>query len=248
MTEQIYGNIHSLESCGTVDGPGIRFVVFTQGCPMRCQYCHNPDSWTTTENKKMSVDEILEKYEGVKEFLRNGGLTVTGGEPLLQIDFVTELFKKAKEKQIHTALDTSGILFNRKNTEKIDKLLDYTDLVLLDIKHIDNVEHKKLTGHSNINILDFAKYLSEKNIPVWIRHVVVPEITYNEKYLSELGEFLSTLNNIKALDVLPYHNMAIPKYENLGINYSLKDLQPLTKEEAIKARDIILNSMKKSNK
>lgn len=248
MTEQIYGNIHSLESCGTVDGPGIRFVVFTQGCPMRCQYCHNPDSWTTTENKKMSVDEILEKYEGVKEFLRNGGLTVTGGEPLLQIDFVTELFKKAKEKQIHTALDTSGILFNRKNTEKIDKLLNYTDLVLLDIKHIDNVEHKKLTGMPNLNILDFAKYLSEKNIPVWIRHVVVPEITYNEKYLSELGEFLSTLNNIKALDVLPYHNMAIPKYENLGINYSLKDLQPLTKEETIKARDIILNSMKKSNK
>ena len=248
MTEQIYGNIHSLESCGTVDGPGIRFVVFTQGCPMRCQYCHNPDSWTTTENKKMSVDEILEKYEGVKEFLRNGGLTVTGGEPLLQIDFVTELFKKAKEKQIHTALDTSGILFNRKNTEKIDELLKYTDLVLLDIKHIDNIEHKKLTGMPNVNILDFAKYLSEKNIPVWIRHVVVPEITYNEKYLSELGEFLSTLNNIKALDVLPYHNMAIPKYENLGINYSLKDLQPLTKEEAIKARDIILNSMKKSNK
>ena len=248
MTEQIYGNIHSLESCGTVDGPGTRFVVFTQGCPMRCQYCHNPDSWTTTENKKMSVDEILEKYEGVKEFLRNGGLTVTGGEPLLQIDFVTELFKKAKEKQIHTALDTSGILFNRKNTEKIDELLKYTDLVLLDIKHIDNIEHKKLTGMPNVNILDFAKYLSEKNIPVWIRHVVVPESTYNEKYLSELGAFLSTLNNIKALDVLPYHNMAIPKYENLGINYSLKDLQPLTKEEAIKARDIILNSMKKSNK
>ena len=248
MTEQIYGNIHSLESCGTVDGPGIRFVVFTQGCPMRCQYCHNPDSWTTTENKKMSIDEILEKYEGVKEFLRNGGLTVTGGEPLLQIDFVTELFKKSKEKQIHTALDTSGILFNRKNTEKIDELLKYTDLVLLDIKHIDNIEHKKLTGMPNVNILDFAKYLSEKNIPVWIRHVVVPESTYNEKYLSELGAFLSTLNNIKALDVLPYHNMAIPKYENLGINYSLKDLQPLTKEEAIKARDIILNSMKKSNK
>ena len=173
---------------------------------------------------------------------------MTGGEPLMQIDFVTELLKKANEKQIHTALDTSGILFNRKNTEKIDELLKYTDLVLLDIKHIDNIEHKKLTGMPNVNILDFAKYLSEKNIPVWIRHVVVPESTYNEKYLSELGAFLSTLNNIKALDVLPYHNMAIPKYENLGINYSLKDLQPLTKEEAIKARDIILNSMKKSNK
>lgn len=247
MTEQIYGNIHSLESCGTVDGPGIRFVVFTQGCPMRCQYCHNPDTWTTEANKKISVEKILEKYDGVKEFLRNGGLTVTGGEPLMQIDFVTELFKQAKEKSIHTALDTSGILFNRKNTEKIDKLLKYTDLVLLDIKHIDDNEHKKLTGMSNVNILDFAKYLSEKNMPVWIRHVVVPQITYNEKYLKELGEFLSTLKNIKALDILPYHNMAIPKYENLGIDYPLKDIPPLTKEEAIKARDIVLKAMRKNN-
>ncbi len=244
MTEQIYGNIHSLESCGTVDGPGIRFVVFTQGCPMRCQYCHNPDTWTTEANKKISVEEILEKYNGVKEFLRNGGLTVTGGEPLMQIDFVTELFKQAKEKNIHTALDTSGILFNRKNTEKIDELLKYTDLVLLDIKHIDDNEHKKLTGMSNVNILDFAKYLSEKNMPVWIRHVVVPQITYNEKYLKELGEFLSRLKNIKALDILPYHNMAIPKYENLGIDYPLKDILPLTKNEALKARDIVLNAMK----
>lgn len=247
MTEQIYGNIHSLESCGTVDGPGIRFVVFTQGCPMRCQYCHNPDTWTTEANKKISVEEILDEYDGVKEFLRNGGLTVTGGEPLLQLDFVTELFKQAKEKNIHTALDTSGILFNRKNTEKIDKLLKYTDLVLLDIKHIDDNEHKKLTGMSNVNILDFAKYLSEKNMPVWIRHVVVPQITYNEKYLKELGEFLSTLKNIKALDILPYHNMAIPKYENLGIDYPLKDIPPLTKEEAIKARDIVLKAMRKNN-
>lgn len=243
--EKLYGNIHSLESCGTVDGPGIRFVVFTQGCPMRCKYCHNPDSWTTDVNKKMSVDEILEKYDGVKEFLRNGGLTVTGGEPLLQIDFVTELFKRAKEKQIHTALDTSGILFNRKNTSKIDELLKYTDLVMLDIKHIDDEEHKHLTGLSNVNILDFARYLSEKQVPVWIRHVVVPQITYNEKYLEKLGEFLSELNNIKALDVLPYHDMAIPKYESLGIDYPLKGIPPLTKEEAIKARDIILNSMKK---
>lgn len=247
MEKQIYGNIHSLESCGTVDGPGIRFVVFTQGCPMRCQYCHNPDTWAIEENKKISVKEILDEYDGVKEFLRNGGLTVTGGEPLLQLDFVTELFKQAKEKNIHTALDTSGILFNRKNTKKIDELLKYTDLVLLDIKHIDDIEHKKLTGISNMNILDFAKYLSEKNMPVWIRHVVVPQITYNEKYLKELGKFLSTLKNIKALDILPYHNMAIPKYENLGIDYPLKDIPPLTKEEAINARDIVLNAMRKNN-
>lgn len=245
MAEEIYGNIHSIETCGTVDGPGIRFVVFTQGCPLRCQYCHNPDTWTTEENKKISVDEILQKYDGVKEFLRNGGLTVTGGEPLLQIDFVTSLFKAAKSKNIHTALDTSGILFNKKNTSKIDELLKYTDLVLLDIKHIDDVEHKKLTGMSNVNVLDFAKYLSDKNIPVWIRHVVVPQITDSEEYLTRLGQFLSTLKNIQALDVLPYHDMAIPKYENLGIDYPLRGVPPLSKQEAIKARDIILRAYRK---
>ena len=246
MAEKIFGNIHSLESCGTVDGPGIRFVVFMQGCPMRCQYCHNPDTWTTDLNQKMSVDEILDKYEGVKEFLRNGGLTITGGEPLMQIDFVTKLFKVAKEKQIHTALDTSGILFNRNNTEKIDELLKYTDLVMLDIKHINEDEHKKLTDYSNKNILDFAKYLSEKNVPMWIRHVVVPNITYNEKYLIQLGEFLATLKNIKALDVLPYHDMAIPKYENLGIDYPLKGIKPLTKAEALNARNIIFRAYKQN--
>lgn len=244
MSEQIYGNIHSIETCGTVDGPGIRFVVFTQGCPMRCQYCHNPDSWTTEQNKKLSVDEILKKYDGVKEFLRNGGLTVTGGEPLLQIDFVTALFKAAKQKKIHTALDTSGVLFNRKNTSKIDELLKYTDLVMLDIKHIDDAEHKKLTGMSNVNILDFAKYLSKKNIPMWIRHVVVPNITDKDEYLEKLGEFLATLKTVQALDVLPYHDMAIPKYENLGLDYPLKGVPPLTKQEAIRARDVILKAMK----
>lgn len=239
---EVSGNIHSLESCGTVDGPGIRFVVFTQGCPLRCKYCHNPDSWTADTNKKMSVSEILEKYDGVKEFCK-GGITVTGGEPLLQMDFVTNLFEKAKNRGIHTALDTSGVLFNKKNTEKIDKLLKYTDLVLLDIKHIDNDEHKKLTGLPNANILDFAKYLSEIEKPMWIRHVVVPEVTYNEKYLKELGVFLADLKNIKALDVLPYHNMAVPKYENLGIEYPLADVPPLTKEEALQARTYILQGM-----
>lgn len=243
MTE-ILGNIHSIESCGTVDGPGIRFVIFMQGCPMRCQYCHNPDSWETSINKQMTVAQLLEKYEGVKEFVKNGGLTVTGGEPLMQIDFVTELFKQAKEKNIHTALDTSGILFNPKHTEKIDELLKYTDLVLLDIKHIDNAEHKKLTGMPNTNILSFAKYLSEKNIPMWVRHVVVPGLTYNENYLKCLGMFLSDLRNVKALDVLPYHNMAVPKYENMGIDYPLKDTPPLTKEEALRARSYILEGLK----
>lgn len=241
----IKGNIHSIETCGTVDGPGIRFVIFMQGCPLRCQYCHNPDTWQTDTNKLITVDEIMQKYDGVKEFVQSGGITVTGGEPLLQIDFVTELFKVAKAHGIHTALDTSGITFNPENTENINKLLKYTDLVLLDIKHIDDEEHKKLTGASNKNILAFAQYLSEKQIPVWIRHVVVKDITLNEKYLKELGKFLATLNNIKALDVLPYHNMAIPKYESLGINYPLKNTPPTSKEEAINARNIILQEYKK---
>lgn len=241
----IKGNIHSIETCGTVDGPGIRFVIFMQGCPLRCQYCHNPDTWQTDTNKLMSIDEIMQKYDGVKEFVQSGGITVTGGEPLLQIDFVTELFKVAKNHGIHTALDTSGITFNPENTENINNLLKYTDLVLLDIKHIDDAEHKKLTGASNKNILAFAQYLSEKQIPVWIRHVVVKDITLNEKYLKELGKFLATLNNIKALDVLPYHNMAIPKYESLGINYPLKNTPPTSKEEAINARNIILQEYKK---
>lgn len=240
---EIFGNIHSIETCGTVDGPGIRFVVFTQGCPMRCLYCHNPDTWEGVNDKSYTPERILKEYEGVKEFCK-GGITVTGGEPLVQIDFVTELFKRAVEKGIHTALDTSGVLFSRGNTFKIDELLKYTSLVMLDIKHIDDEEHKKLTGHSNKNILDFAKYLSEKNIPMWVRHVVVPEINNKEEYFVRLGEFLATLHNVKALDVIPYHNMAIPKYEALGIDYPLKNIPPLTKEEAIKARDIIIEVMK----
>ena len=261
--ENIKGQIHSIETCGTVDGPGIRFVVFMQGCPMRCKYCHNPDSWegeyillkeslpqdksNNNENKYMTASEILKQYDGVKEFCK-GGITITGGEPLLQIDFITDLFQKAHEKSIHTALDTSGVCFTPKNTIKFDKLIKYTDLVLLDIKHIDEKEHIKLTGHSNKNILAFAKYLSDKKIPVWIRHVVVPSLNDKEFYLTRLGEFISTLHNVKALDVLPYHNMAIPKYEALGIEYPLKNTPPLTKEEAIKARDIIIKGMKQSVK
>lgn len=245
MSEEILGNIHSIESCGTVDGPGIRFVVFMQGCPMRCKYCHNPDSWSTSVNKLMSISDIFNKYESLKEFCK-GGITVTGGEPLLQIDFVSELFKEAKKRGIHTALDTSGITFTPKNTAKIDKLLAFTDLVLLDIKHINNDEHKKLTGHSNKNILSFAKYLSDKGIPIWLRHVVVPEITFKEEYLKELGSFMKELKNIKALDVLPYHNMALPKYQNLGLEYPLANTEPLTKAQALQARNWILEGFKNS--
>lgn len=241
---KILGNIHSLESCGTVDGPGIRFVVFMQGCPMRCQYCHNPDTWTTDENQKMSVEDIMSRYNSVKEFLQNGGITVTGGEPMMQMEFVTELFKSAKAQGVHTAIDTSGVLFNKNNTEKVDELLKYTDLVLLDLKHIDDEEHKKLTSHSNKNILDFAQYLSDKEIPMWVRHVVIPTITYNEEYLARLGKYLHNLKNLKAIDVLPYHTMAVPKYEKLGMTYPLADISALEREQAIKARDIIFQNFK----
>ena len=244
---KLLGNIHSIETCGTVDGPGIRFVVFMQGCPMRCLYCHNPDSWSLDKNKTMTVDESLKKYDGVKEFCK-GGITVSGGEPLLQIDFLTQLFEKADELGIHTALDTSGIMFKPNNTQKIDHLLDHTKLVLLDIKHIDNDEHIKLTGHSNINILKFAKYLDSKNIPVWIRHVVVPTITDNKVYLEQLGKFLSELKNIQALDILPYHTMAITKYEKVEIDYQLKNIPPLSKSEAIEARNVILSKVKFAEK
>ena len=238
-----HANIHSIETCGTVDGPGVRFVIFFQGCPMRCLYCHNPDTWGTDENQKLTVSDLLNKYDGVKEFCK-GGITATGGEPLLQIDFLIELFKEAKLKNIHTALDTSGVTFTTDNTLKFDELIKYTNLVMLDIKHIDEAEHKKLTGHTNKNILAFAKYLSDNNIPMWIRHVVVPEITFKEEYLKELGQFIGTLKTLQALDILPYHNMAEKKYDELKINYPLKNISPLTKEEAILARNIILENVK----
>ena len=238
------GRIHSIESFGTVDGPGIRLVVFMQGCPMRCIYCHNPDTWLIDSGKSVSAEEIILEYEKYKEFLKNGGITVTGGEPLMQIEFVTEVFRLAKEKNIHTCLDTSGITFTSDNTEKFDSLMKYTDLVLLDIKHINSSVHKKLTGFANENILSFARYLTEKEIPVWIRHVVVPEYTDREDDLISLGKFLSSMKNLKALDVLPYHDMGIAKYEKLGLDYPLKNVPPLSKENAVKARDTIMQGIR----
>ncbi|MEE1224498.1 MAG: pyruvate formate-lyase-activating protein [Clostridia bacterium] len=239
------GYIHSIESFGTVDGPGIRFVVFLQGCPMRCLYCHNPDTWKTAEGKVLSTEQVLEKFEDCRAFLKDGGITVTGGEPLMQIEFVTELFEKAKQRDIHTCIDTSGITFCENNISQFDRLIEFTDLVMLDIKHINADEHKKLTGQNNDNILGFAKYLEKKNIPLWIRHVVVPGITDNEKYLEELGEFIGTLKNLKALDVLPYHSMGKVKYESLGMDYPLKETPDLTKKEALHAKEIILSGIRK---
>ncbi len=239
------GYIHSIETFGAVDGPGVRFVVFFQGCPLRCQYCHNPDTWEVGKGTFTDVDSVLGKMLRNISFYKRGGITATGGEPLLQIDFLTELFKKAKEKDIHTCLDTSGIAFNPSDTEKIDVLVRYTDLVLLDIKHIDSDKHEALTGFSNHNILSFAKYLNDKNIPMWIRHVIVPGITDDETQLEKLGRFLSSFDNVLKIETLPYHSMAKHKYEKLGIEYPLKSTPNATKEQAQSAKDIITGAMKK---
>ena len=245
------GRIHSIESFGTVDGPGIRLVVFTQGCPLRCKYCHNPDTWNYEGGTLMEVAEILEVYEDCKEFLKNGGITVTGGEPLLQMDFLIELFTKCKDKGIHTCIDTSGCVYqsnNKSQHEKLTNLMAVTDLVLLDIKHISSEKHQELTGADNKGILAFAQYLDDNQIPVWIRHVVVPGVTLKDEDLYNLGYFLGQFKNIKALDILPYHTMGKEKYESLGIPYPLDGVPAATNEEAIHARNQILMGMKKRMK
>lgn len=241
------GKVHSIETFGTVDGPGVRYVVFFQGCPMRCQYCHNPDTWNLEDGQEMSAQELIERLERNKAFYRTGGITATGGEPMLQIDFLTELFTMAKEKGIHTCLDTSGVMFpeDRQGESflKVQKLMQVTDLVMLDIKHIEEEGHKQLTGHSNHHILSFAEYLKEIGKPVWIRHVVVPGITFEENLLIKLGEYLGTLSNMEKLEVLPYHALGAVKYENLGMDYVLKDTPQLMKQQAKEAEEMIRKGM-----
>ena len=241
------GYIHSIESCGTVDGPGLRYVIFLQGCPMRCLYCHNPDTWEPNIGEQQSVEEVLEGFYSNLPFYRHGGVTVTGGEPMMQMDFLIELFTKLKKDHIHTCIDTSGIMFQPSNAvfmEKLEKLLQVTDLIMLDIKHINGEEHKKLTAHSNERILAFARYLDEQNIPIWVRHVIVPGITFYQEYLEQLGTFLGTLNNVKALDILPYHSMGKAKYDNLHMDYPLKDTPEPSKEDAEAAKRVVLSAYK----
>ena len=235
-----------MESFGSVDGPGIRFLIFLQGCPMRCQFCHNPDSWKTGIGEERTADELLDQAERFRAYWGdNGGITVSGGEALLQIDFLLELFEKAKQRGIGTCLDTSAQLFTRKSPffEKFERLMELTDTVLLDIKHIDDEEHRKLTRHSNANILDCARYLSEIDKPVWIRHVLIPGITDKDEYLVRLRDFLSTLHNIERIEVLPYHTLGVYKYEKLGIDYPLKDVQPPAAERVANANDILQQAL-----
>ena len=241
-------SLHSTESFGTVDGPGVRFVIFLQGCPMRCKYCHNPDTWEMHAGERRSAESLIEEYEHNRAFYKNGGITVSGGEPLAQIDFLVELFRLAKEKEIHTCLDTSGATYRPGDSEynrKLDALMELTDLVMLDIKHMDPVSHRELTGLDNEGILSFARYLAQKNVPLWIRHVTVPGITDDPDALTRLGQFIGTLDNVKALDVLPYHVMGVSKYKELGVPYPLEGVEPATKEQAAQARQIILSAYRR---
>ena len=241
------GRIHSFESFGTVDGPGIRFVVFLQGCPLRCQYCHNPDTWAAG-GKEYSAEEVVSRAWKYRNYFGNdGGVTVTGGEPLLQIDFVIELFTLLKEKGLHTCIDTSGITFHEKDeacVEKYKKLLSVTDLVMLDIKHIDDEKCKALTGMSNHNTLAFAKFLSDNKKKTWIRQVLVPTITDDDETLIKTREFIDTLESVERVEVLPYHTLGMVKYEKLGLEYPLKDIEPPTKERVENAKRILCGERK----
>lgn len=214
---------------------------------MRCLYCHNPDTWTVNAGEEYSAEQIIEKIERNRAFYTTGGLTATGGEPMLQLDFLIELFTLAKQKGIHTCLDTSGVMFAPDNADrmrKIDKLVDVCDLVMLDIKHIEDAEHRKLTSHSNVNILKFAEYLNDKNVQMRIRHVIVPEITNVREELLALGRFLKPFKNVEKIEVLPYHTLGKVKYENLGIDYPLGETAQLTEKDAANALEIIKEGMK----
>ena len=236
------GKIHSFETFGSVDGPGVRFLVFLSGCNFRCKYCHNPDTWARPAALEMSADEVLAKALRYREYWgTEGGITVSGGEPFLQLEFLTELFEKAKQRGVNTCIDTAAGPFTRAEPwfGKFRKLLDVTDLLLLDLKHIDSVAHRELTGADNVNVLDCAKYLSEIGKPVWIRHVLVPGITSDAANLTKLSAFIHTLTNVKRVEVLPYHSLGVPKWKSLGLPYVLEDIMPPTSEQCALAESIL---------
>ena len=232
------GYIHSIETFGTVDGPGIRFVVFMQGCPLKCMYCHNRDTWQTNSGNETNVDDLVNEIKRYIPYMKSsgGGVTVSGGEPLLQAKFVTTLFKKLKNLNIHTALDTAGSI---PINSDIEELLKYTDLVLLDIKHIDSEKAKILTGLSNENNLNFAHFLNEKNIPVWIRQVLVPGYTDDKDDLTKLKNFISSLSNVEKIEILPYHDLGKFKWNELGFDYPLDGVRTATSDDLQLAKHIL---------
>lgn len=238
----VLGNIHSVESFGSADGPGVRYIVFLKGCAMRCKYCHNPDTWAGQGEDWQTLEEVLEKALRYKNYWKkNGGITVSGGEALLQIDFVTELFRLAKEKEVNTCLDTSGNPFTRQEPffGKFRKLMKVTDLFMLDIKHMDPAGHRKLTGCDNANILDMARFLSDSGKAMWIRHVLVPGITDDEKQLTSLRKFIDTLKTVERVEILPYHTLGVFKWKELGIPYQLEGVEPPTEEQVKRAKELL---------
>lgn len=237
------GQIHSIETFGTVDGPGIRFVLFVKGCPLRCAYCHNPDTWDPHSNNQMTPEEVLTQVMKYKNYYGDkGGITISGGEPLLQIDFLIELTSLCKKNGINTAVDTSGIVYDEDNPDlmkKFDTLIQSVDLFLLDIKQIDEQKHIKLTTKSNKNVLKFARYLDAHDKKMWIRHVLVPGITTGEEDLRKTYEFIHSLKNVEKVEVLPYHTLGVHKYKDLGIPYRLEGVEPPTKEQVQMAKKIL---------
>ena len=234
---KIKGRIHSFESFGTLDGPGIRLVVFMQGCPLRCIYCHNRDTWDVGKGSLYTPEEVIDELKKYKSYIDSsgGGITVTGGEPTLQAEFVCEVFKQAKKIGVHTALDTSGFV----SIDKVRELLEYTDLVLLDIKHIDEVKHRRITGVENSKCREFAFYVSSKGIPIWIRYVLLTGFTDDEEDLEKTADFIKELKSVEKIEVLPYHSMGAYKWDNLGYEYELKDVREPKAEEIKKAQEIL---------
>lgn len=236
MGEVNKAKVHSIESFGTLDGPGIRFVLFLQGCNLKCKYCHNRDTWDIKGGEQKTLDEIISKILRYKNYIKNGGVTVTGGEPLLQYEFLTQLFSNLKKEKIHTCIDTSGMVAL---TDKIKKLIDLTDLFLLDIKHIDPEKCRKLVGFSNENELDFARYLSEINKPMWIRQVLIPGVTDNKEDLLKLKDFIVSLKSVQRVEFLPYHTMGKYKWEELGFKYELQGIREANEEDINRAKSLV---------
>lgn len=234
----LYAKVHSTDSFGTVDGPGIRFLLFLQGCSLKCKYCHNRDTWDMQSGKYQSLDDIFNKIIKYKEYImpNGGGVTVTGGEPLLQAKFLIELFTKLKKENIHTCIDTSGMF---PLTTDIKEVLALTDLVLLDIKHINSEKCTKLVGCSNKLELEFAHYLSNNNIPIWIRQVIIPGVTDDEQDLLKLREFLNSLKTVEKIELLPYHTLGKHKWKNLGLKYDLDGIRDANNEDINRAKKIL---------
>jgi len=234
------GRIHSTESCGTVDGPGIRFIVFMQGCLMRCMYCHNRDSWDLHAGKETSVDELMRELVSYKAFMQatGGGVTASGGEAMLQPEFVRDFFTAAQAQEVNTCLDTNGYI--RKYTDVVDEVLDVTDLVMLDLKQMNDEIHQKLVGVSNKRTLEFAEYLAKRNQKTWIRYVVVPGYTDDDASAHELGKFIQHMNNIEKVELLPYHELGLHKWKTMGFDYPLDGVPPPSKDTMERIKNILL--------